>query len=115
MRKVVVGLIMVGSLFACTFPEEYKSTTQEIVLDENQAKVLTMSEEEFVQKAKQDDPAFRKSLDELNQRAMESEQIRKDQDDRDRDLKMLVESETSKKASQPQILEEEVLDETTTE
>jgi len=97
MRKVGLLLFVSAFLFGCTFPEQYKEST-DVKLDSKQTKVLSMSDEEFLQHAQKQDPQFRNSVDALNQTEAKKDEIIRVQEAQDEELRQLVESEATKKA-----------------
>ncbi|MBN2383478.1 hypothetical protein JXQ70_11395 [bacterium] len=97
MKKVAFVLVVVAFAFGCTFPEQYKET-RDLKVDEMQNKVLNMSDDEFLQHAKKEDPNFRENVNVLDESASKMDEILHKQETQDEELRILVESETSKKA-----------------
>lgn len=97
MKKVAFLLVVVGFALCCTFPEQYKETST-ATIEDSSSRVLNMSDDEFLQHAKKQDPAFRETVEKIDEKAQKKEEILKIQENQDEELRHLVESETTKKA-----------------
>jgi hypothetical protein len=104
MRKLAVLLVLIVVATGCKFPQQYADTSN-VKVDES--KTSQMSDEEFIQKAKAEDPQFRKTVESLDQKAGEAVEFKKNRDIKDAELKQLVDQETQRRGSEARLKAEE--------
>jgi len=107
MVRLIFLCIILVFVFACTFPEQHKENI-EVRLDQGNARVLGMSDEEFLQHAKQNDPDFRKKIEDYDKHAAREEQIKKELEMKDEELRELVRAEALKRSQEQQKLQDEI-------
>lgn len=99
MKKLSLLLVILGWFFACTYPEQHKASS-EVSLNESQMKLLTMTDEEFLNYAKHQDPIFKKKMQNLDENEVKKDKLLKERKMKDEELRQIVNSETSKRTRQ---------------
>lgn len=96
MKKLALIFCVALWVVACSFPEKH-SESGNFTIDEEQMRLLTMSEEEFVQRAKQEDPQFRRDLEKLDSSEIKKDEFIKSRNEKDEELRQLVKTANVKK------------------